>query len=71
MRILIIKAGKIVLENLEELQESCPKTMNIRNLTIYHYDPMKNKRIPFQNNITISSLNDNSNLYNTSNIFRC
>jgi len=71
MRILITNAGKIVLEDLEELQESCPKTMNIRNLTIYHYDPMKNKRIPFQNNITISSLNDNSNLYNTSNIFRC
>ena len=73
MRILITNAGKIVLEDLEELQESCPKTMNIirhRNLTISHYDPMKNKRIPFQNNITISSLNDNSKLYNTTNIFQ-
>ena len=29
MRILITKAGKIVLEDLEDLQESCPKTMNI------------------------------------------
>ena len=73
MRILITKAGKIVLEDLEDLQESCPKTMNIirhRNLTISHYDPMKNKRIPFQNNITISSLNDSNNLYNTTNIFQ-
>ena len=72
MRILITNAGKIVLEDLEDLQESSPKTMNIirhRNLTISHYDPMKNKRIPFQNNITISSLNDN-NLYNTTNIFQ-
>ena len=73
MRILITKAGKIVLEDLEDLQESCTKTMNIirhRNLTISHYDPMKNKRIPFQNNITISSLNDSNNLYNTTNIFQ-
>ena len=72
MRILITNAGKIVLEDLEDLQESSPKTMNIirhRNLTISHYDPMKNKRIPFQNNITISSFNDN-NLYNTTNIFQ-